>query len=110
MLCGGRARYTRYPTVFFPQSPQEYRGTAERFLDAESIEIPPEFRENALRFLYFQFYRVSLPFDRYLEAHPTPGYVQLRPFSWRDLLPENSPLMQVLFDGIVRGEPFLLDA
>ena len=103
VLCGGRARYTRYPTVFFPQSPQEYRGTAERFLDAESIEIPPEFRENALRFLYFQFYRVSLPFDRYLEAHLTPGYVQLRPFSWRDLLPENSPLMQVLFDGIVRG-------
>ena len=109
VLCGGRARYTRYPTVFFPRSPQEYRQMAEQFLAAETIAVPPEFRRNALRFLYYQFYRVSLPFDRYLEAHPTPGYVQLKPFSWRDLLPENSPVLRVVTEGVLHGKPFVLD-
>lgn len=82
---------------------------AEQFLAAETIAVPPEFRRNALRFLYYQFYRVSLPFDRYLEAHPTPGYVQLKPFSWRDLLPENSPVLRVVTEGVLHGKPFVLE-
>ena len=109
VLCGGQARYTHYPTVFFPQTPQEYRQMADDFLSAETIEVPPAFRHNALRFLYYQFYRAALPFDRYLTAHPTPGYVQFKPFSWHDLLPENSPVMQVVSDGVLRGTPFLMD-
>jgi capsule polysaccharide modification protein KpsS len=108
VLCGGQARYTYYPTVFFPQMPEDYRKMVEQFLTAETIEIPPEFQRNARRVLYHQFYRSSLLFDDYLEAHPTPGYVQLRRFSWRDLLPENSPTMQVLVGGITEDAELLM--
>lgn len=108
VLCGGKARYTQYPTVYFPQTPGEYKQKAEEFLSSDEIIIPSVFQRNARRILYWQLYRASLPFDQYLNPHPTPGYVQLKNFSWRDLLAENSPLMGVLVKGIMNGEPFLL--
>lgn len=108
VLCGGKARYTQYPTVFLPPTPQDYREMAETFITAESIEIPNEFPSNAWRFLYYQFYLAALPLDRYMKAHPTPGYVQLKRFSWRDLMPENSAIMRVIVDGVLKREPFLL--
>jgi len=108
VLCGGKARYTQYPTVFFPQTPEAYREMCEKFLVADTIDFPPVFERNAWRVLYHQFYRASLPLDRFIEAHPTPGYVQLKSFSWCDLLPENSLTIQVIVDGILKGEPFLM--
>jgi hypothetical protein len=108
VLCGGKARYTQYPTVFFPPTPVEYRQKAEELLAARHIAIPPEFQRNARRVLYWQLYRAALPLGDFVEAHPTPGYVQLKPFGWRALLPVNSPVMQVLVDGIVRAAPFLM--
>jgi hypothetical protein len=108
VLCGGKARYTQYPTVFFPQTPETYRQKMEEFLTAEKIDIPAEFRRNARRVLYWQLYRAALPLGDFIEAHPTPGYVQLKPFSWRDLLPENSPTMRVLVDGMLHSKPFLM--
>ncbi len=108
VLCGGRARYTQAPTVFLPSSSQAYREMAEQFFAEDHIGIPEEFVRNAWRFLYYQFYRAALPLDRYLKAHPTPGYVQLKPFSWRDLLPEISGTIQVIVNGIVTATPFLL--
>jgi hypothetical protein len=108
VLCGGKARYTQYPTVFFPGTPADYREMAIQFLDAEAIETPPEFVQNARRVLYHQFYRSSLLFCDYLKAHPTPGYVQLKRFSWRNLLPENSATVQVIVDGIMNGHQFLM--
>ena len=107
VLCGGQARYTQYPTVFFPPTQEAYQETAEEFLN-DKIEIPPEFELNARRFLYYQFYRASILLGDFIEAHPTPGYVQLKQFSWRDLLVENSPTMQVLINGILDCKPFLM--
>jgi hypothetical protein len=103
VLCGGKARYTQYPTVFFPESPQELQKTAEHFLNAEKIEVPPEFQHNARRFLYYQLYRASLPFNQYLQTGSRLGFVQLKPFSWSELLPENSTTMQVIRKGIING-------
>jgi hypothetical protein len=108
VLCGGKARYTQYPTVFLPQSPGEYLDMAEQFLMIENIEIPSEYQRNARRVLYHQFYRSSLSFGEYIEAHPTPGYVQLKRFSWQNLLVENSTTMQVILDGTIKGHPFLM--
>lgn len=108
VLCGGKARYTQYPTVFFPQTPEAYREQCEMFLRAKTIEIPKEFERNAWRVLFHQFFRASLPLDRFIEAHPTPGYVQLKRFSWRDLSPENSLTMRVIVNGIIKGQPFLV--
>jgi hypothetical protein len=108
VLCGGKARYTRYPTVFLPPTAQAYHEMAEQFLAADTIEIPPEFERNAWRFLYYQFYRTALPFGNFIEAHPTPGYVQLKQFYWRELLSEESLVMKVLVDGILNCETFLM--
>lgn len=109
VLCGGKARYTQYPTVFFPGTPEGYQRQAEEFLrDGGPITNPPEFRRHARRFLYYQLFRASLPFDEFLENHPRPGFVQLRPFSWEQLYPERSPTVKVLVDGILHAKPFLL--
>jgi hypothetical protein len=37
VLCGGRARYTQYPVVFLPDTPQSHQETAEKFMQADSI-------------------------------------------------------------------------
>jgi hypothetical protein len=104
VLCGGKARYTQLPTVFFPQSVEAYRQQALAFLTAENIEIPTEFQRNARRFLYYQLFRASIPFERYLEAGARPGFVRLRAFPWRLLLAENSPTMRVLTKGMLGGQ------
>lgn len=103
VLCGGKARYTQYPIVFFPDTPQGCREQTEEFLAAEQIEIPPEYQLNARRFLYYQLFRTSLSFEDYLQEGRRKGYVLFRPFSWQALLPENSPTMRVLVDGITNG-------
>jgi hypothetical protein len=108
VLCGGKARYTQYPIVFFPQSPQEYEQQAQEYLQAEQVIIPAEFTRNARRFLYYQLYRASLPLSDYLQVGQRKGFVELRDFSWQELLPEHSPTMQVLHAGILHGKPFLM--
>jgi hypothetical protein len=110
VLCGGNARYTSFNTVYFPDSPEAYRNQAEAFLDVEAeIEVPDEFVTNARRFMYYQFFKASLPFDEFIEEHAKPGYVRLKPIDWRQLKPDNSATIQVLVDGIIHGKPFLMD-
>jgi len=108
VLCGGKARYTQYPIVFFPSSPQAYRRAVEEFLNTEQIRVPAEFQANARKFLYYQLYRASLPLDDYMQPGYRMGYVQLRPVSWEKLLPEQSPTLRVILDGILHSTPFLL--
>jgi hypothetical protein len=108
VLCAGRARFTQLPTVFFPASPQEYRQQAEIFLTLEKISIPPEFKRNARRFLYYQLYRSSLPFGNYIQSTHLPGFVSLRGFPLQKLSPGQSPTFRILLDGILHGKPFLL--
>lgn len=108
VLCAGKARYTQYPTVFFAQSVAEFEQLAEAMLAIEKIEFPPEFRRNARRFLYYQLYRASLPFDKYLEAAQRAGFVQLREFPWQDLLAERSPTIQTILRGFGEGGDFFL--
>jgi len=109
VLCGGKARFTQLPTVFFPQTVQAHREQAESFLQAERVAVPDEFVRNARRFLYYQLFRTSLPFGEYLEPHPTtPGYVRFRPFPIEKLGAENSTTMRVLVEGITLGRPFFM--
>ncbi len=109
VLCGGKARYTELPTVFFPETIQAYEEQAEAFLTAERIVVPPEFQRNARRYFYYQLYCISLPFGEFLESHLNPGFVRLRSFPWQKLTPEDSPIMRVLVEGILNRKPFLMD-
>jgi hypothetical protein len=110
VLCGGKARFTQLPTVFFPPTAETYLQQAQAFLDAERIETPPEFQHNARRFLYMQLFRTSLPFGDWIEEDGVwPGFVTLKEFSPPALRPDASPTMRVVLDGILRGKPFLLD-
>lgn len=109
VLCGGRARYTQYPIVFFPQTQQEYQAKADELLNTGRINVPAEFRQNARRFLYYHLYKVSLPFDKFLDAHPRPGFVRLKDFPWQDCSPENSPTMRVVVEGILDQKTFVLE-
>jgi hypothetical protein len=109
VLCAGKARFTQYRTVFFPQSEAEYRTMAEQFLAAEQIDVPAEFRRNARRLLYFQLFRTSLPFDPFLTTNVLPSLTRFKDFSWEQLLPENSPAIAALLRGILNGDDFLLE-
>lgn len=109
VLCGGKARYTQYKTVYFPDSPDGYRKKAEDFLAAgNGIDLPAENLVNARRYMYFQLFKSSILFDEFLEEHTKPGYVRLKPVSWRQLKPENSQAMRTLVDGIVHAKPFII--
>lgn len=125
VLCGGKARFTQYPMVFFPDSVEAFRRQADMFLAQPSgIELPEGFQRNARRFLYYQLEKASLPFGDFIEPHPRPGYVKLRSFSWEDLKPppqgisqadtirsdntiRSNDTIRVLIDGILHGGNFL---
>ncbi len=110
VLCAGRARFTQIPTVFFPVSPQEYSQKAEEFLGAETIVVPAEFLRNARRFLYYQLFVSSLPFADYLQEDGIgPGFVKLKPFSWRRLTPKASTAVRSIVAGISGEGDFMLD-
>jgi hypothetical protein len=109
VLCAGKARFTQLNTVFFPQTREEYLAKFEEFLTLKEVHPLEEHQVNARRFLYYQLYYTSLPFERFIEPDGIwQGFVRLRRFSWQDLLPENSPTMRVISEGIINNEPFIL--
>ncbi len=106
VLCAGKARFTQYPTVFFPQTPQAVRAQMEEFLDAEKIEVPLAFRRNARRFLYYQLFRTSLPFGDFLQPSVRTTQTRLKSFSPEALL--ESPALKVILEGLLSDGDFLL--
>lgn len=96
VLCAGKARYTQYPTVFFPQTQSAYLDTLQDFLITDYLEMPEEFVRNARKFLYFQLFRNSISFADYLEEFPRKGFVKLRNIHVEDLTAEKSALIREL--------------
>ena len=109
VLCAGRARFTHatQPTVFFPQSADEVRRKMKEFLEVEKIEIPAEFKRNARRFLYYQLYRTSLPFDDFLAPSVRTTQTRLKTFSLEALL--SSEAVRVILKGVLERGDFLLE-
>jgi hypothetical protein len=108
VLCAGKARFTQYQTVFFPQTVEEVRRKMQEFLEAEKIDVPPEFKRNARRFLYYQLFRTSLPFGDFLEPSVRTTQTRLKSFGLEVLLPENSKAIEAIFDGLLNNGDFLL--
>ncbi len=108
VLCAGRARFTQYPTVFFPQNAEAYRNELGKFLGADRIEAPADFKRNARRFLYYQLFRTSLPFGDFLEPSVRTTQTRLKTFTLEELTPERSPSIRAVMDGMVNDGDFLL--
>jgi Capsule polysaccharide biosynthesis protein len=111
VLCGGKVRYhlPDRPTVYLPTTPEAYVKILNEFIQADLVEAPSEFSRNARRFMYFQLFRASLPFDRYLQTESYPqGFVRLTDFNWQDLLPDHSSPLRTLLDGLLNGKTFYL--
>jgi len=108
VLCAGKARFTQYPTVFFPQTVDEQKIKLEEFLTAETIDVPPEFKRNARRFLYYQLFKTSLPFGDFLEPSVRTTQTRLKSFKLDELV--KSDAMKIVMDGVLNGGDFLLIA
>ena len=106
VLCAGKARFTQYPTVFFPQSAEEVRSKMKEFLTAEKIDVPAEFKRNARRFLYYQLYKTSLPFGEFLEPSVRTTQTRLKSFGLEKLL--ESKAIKVILEGVLDSGDFLL--
>ncbi len=106
VLCAGRARFTQYPTVFFPQTQAEYASTLETFLAADTIQIPTDFSRHARRFLYYQLFRTSLPFGEFLDPGVRTTHARLKKFEPGRLL--ESPAIQTVTKGLLENGDFLL--
>jgi hypothetical protein len=106
VLCAGKARFTQYPTVFFPQSVEAYKKELESFLNIEKIEVPIDFQRNGRRFLYYQLFRTSLPFGDFLGPSVRTTQTRLRSFTLDELL--ESDAVKAILDGILNEGDFLL--
>ncbi len=110
VLAGGKARFTQLPTSFFPGGLYEYEHKLEQFLSEKKIEVPPEFKENARRFLYYQLYITSLPFEEWIEEDGVwKGYVRLKEFPVQALRADRSATMKAVVDGILHEGNFELE-
>lgn len=107
VLCAGKARYTQFPTVMFPETQSEYHVLLDQLL-AGKVERDARLQQNARTFLYYQLFRSSLDFSRFLRPNPMlPGSVLFEDFNFEDLLPENAREMAILQSGILDGADFL---
>jgi hypothetical protein len=78
----------------------------KEFLETEEIEIPPVFKRNARRFLYYQLFRTSLPFGDLLEPSVRTTQTRLKSFELEELL--ESDAVKVIFEGVLEGREFWL--
>jgi hypothetical protein len=107
VLCAGAARFTHFPIVFFPQTVDEVRRKMKEFLSDVPIVVPPEFQRNARRFLYFQLFRTSLPFGKFLEPSVRTTQAKLKSFALNDLV--ESDAAKVILRGVLDDVEFVLD-
>ncbi len=109
VLCAGKARFTQYPTVFFPQNVEDVERKMKEFLEVGAIEIPAEFKRNARRFLYYQLFRSSLPFGDYLEPSVRTTQARLKSFQLEMLSPEKSAALKAILRGLLEEGDFLAE-
>ena len=102
------APFVEYDTVFFEHDQQAYLQGLESFLTATRLELPEEAVKRTRRFMYYRYYRFSLPFGEFIESTAPSGYVRLKKFSSKVL--EKSSTAHALLDGLLHGKGFELDA
>jgi hypothetical protein len=106
-LGAAQAPFVDYDTVYFERNRDAYLNRLESFLESRRLEVPQEAVRRTRRFMYYRYYRFSLPFGAFIESTSPIGYVCLKKFSRRAL--EKSPTVHALQDGLLHGKRFELD-
>lgn len=110
VLCGGASRYSRYSTVYFPETPKEYFSLAEKFLAKDDPEPPVSFIDEAKRFYYVQHFLTSLDYASFLRPHKSfPGYVSFSDFDMQMLHPVQCRENEIVEHGIRHGTQMFYD-
>jgi hypothetical protein len=107
VLGAAQAPFVDYETIYYERNREAYLHRLESFLAADRLEVPEEAVRHTRRFMYYRYYRFSLPFGEFIESSPPSGYVRLKKFSWRAL--EKSPIAQALLGGLLHGKRFEVD-
>ncbi|MFA9407024.1 MAG: hypothetical protein ACERKX_14525 [Anaerolineales bacterium] len=108
VLAAARSRFTHEPTVFYPDSQQEYIASLNTFLDQEVIDVPASFVETARKLMYYELFQGSLDLSQFLKEDPTmQGMVKFQALTLGGI--RDNPALNIIRDGILHGEPFLLD-
>ncbi|HEY5269027.1 MAG TPA: hypothetical protein VII97_01725 [Anaerolineales bacterium] len=110
VLCAGRASFNEHETAYFELDRPGYFRRLDSLLAADQPEVPAERLRTARRYWYFRNYRFTLPFGTFIESTVPVGYVRLKKFTWRDLLPEQSATVRALLNGLLHEKRFELDA
>jgi hypothetical protein len=85
---------------------EEQSRKMKEFLDAETIDVPAEFKRNARRFLYYQLFRTSLPFGDFLEPSVRTTQTRLKSFALEELAEADA--VKGILDGVLGDGDFLL--
>jgi hypothetical protein len=106
-LCAARSPFTDYGTTFFEPERGSYLQRLNAFLAAGNLQVPEGAARRIRRFMYYRYYRFSLPFGEFVESTQPTGYVRLKEFSLSQL--EQSSSLRVLLGGLLNGKQFELD-
>ena len=107
VLSAGRARFTKTPTVYLPDTRHAYLESLGRFITSDDLEVPADFILNARKFLYAELFSASLDLSAFLRpSRSAPGMVDFSEFDPATI--ELDASMRVIRSGILRGAPFLL--
>ncbi len=108
VLAAARSRFTHEATVFYPDSQQEYMVSLQTLLDQEVIDVPASFAGTARKLMYYELFQGSLDLSQFLEEDPTmQGMVKFKSLRLDGIM--ENPALNVIRDGILHGEPFILD-
>jgi hypothetical protein len=108
VLAAARSRFTHEPTVFYPDSQQEYMASLHTLLDQEVIDVPASFAETARKLMYYELFQGSLDLYQFLEEDMTmQGMVKFKSLALDGIM--ENPALCVIREGILHGESFILD-
>jgi hypothetical protein len=109
VLAGGQSRYTHYPTVHIPETPEAYARSAHEWLRAPGdLPITEDFVSEARRFMFFHLFRASLDFSPFLRLRrDLPGSVIFRDFEIHDLHPARCEEVNLIKEGVLNKKPFV---
>jgi hypothetical protein len=106
-LCAACSPFINYGTAVFEPERESYLQRLNTFLNADSILVSEGTARRTRRFMYYRYYRFSLPFGEFVESTQPTGYVRLKKFALREL--KQSPTLHALLDGLLHGKRFELD-